>query len=92
MSEKLARQAGMMENDPELGGVFSDGELVDAESHLIGNKLWKIIRFTPREQQGIRSGSVTDVLLKRNVVTGATLMVRAAARPLLLSDSCRLGA
>lgn len=84
MPEKLARQAEMMEQNPELGGVFSDAELVNDASQPIDRRLWAGIDFMPREQKEFLEGQSARVLLKRNVVTGATLMVRASLRPLFL--------
>ncbi|MES2219513.1 MAG: glycosyltransferase family 2 protein [Acidobacteriota bacterium] len=83
MPEKLARQAEMMERDPDLGGVFSDAELVDENSQPLGIRLWNGINFTPDEQQKFKQGEEVPILLKRNVVTGATLMMRANLRPLI---------
>ncbi len=84
LSEKLARQAEVMERDPSLGGVFSDAELVDDQSQPIGKRLWASIGFTSREQRRFRGGQGVSVLLKKNVVTGATLMVRADLRSLFV--------
>jgi len=84
MPEKLARQAEMMENDPELGGVFSDAELMDVSSKRLGKQLWDSIQFGSGEQKQFQAGHGVDILLKRNVVTGATLMVRASRRPQFL--------
>lgn len=80
MPEKLALQAEMMERDPELGGVFSDAELIDAASRPFGKRLWASVPFTLPAQRRFQAGCGMDVLLKGNVVTGATLMVRASLR------------
>jgi len=80
LPEKLARQAEMLERDPALGGVFSDAELVDDKSRLIGKRLWQVGFFTAGRQKSFSVGSGASVLLNRNVVAGATLMVRAALR------------
>lgn len=82
MPEKLARQAERFERDPALGGVFSDAELVDDKSQPVGIRLWVGFRFPPRQQKKFREGGAVDVLLKWNVVTGATLMIRASLRPI----------
>jgi glycosyltransferase involved in cell wall biosynthesis len=84
LPEKLARELAIMESDPSLGGVFCDGELIDASSHPIGKRLWTNVFFTPREQGRFQSGCGVEVLLKRNVVTGATFMFRARLRPLFM--------
>jgi glycosyltransferase involved in cell wall biosynthesis len=84
LPEKLARELAVLESDASLGGVFSDAELIDAASRPIGKRLWANILFTPREQSRFRSGHGAEVFLKRNVVTGATLMFRANLRPLFM--------
>ncbi len=82
LPEKLARQAEMMERDPTLGGVFSDAHLVDDRSLLLGKRLWQVGLFTAGRQKKFRTGKAASVLLGRNVVLGATLMIR--------SDLCHL--
>lgn len=80
MPEKLARQSAMFERDPALGGVFSDAELVDAQSRPLNTRLWAGFDFPPREQKRFQQGEEVAVLLRRNVVTGATFMFRADLR------------
>jgi glycosyltransferase involved in cell wall biosynthesis len=84
MPQRLARQAERMEQNLALGGVFSDAELIDDASRLIGKRLWSNIFFSPDDQKQFQAGHETDELLKRMVVTGATVMVRASVRPLFL--------
>ncbi len=82
MPDKLERQAAMFERDPALGGVFSDAEVVDENSQPIGVRLWEGFRFPPAHQDRFRKEGAVSVLLKWNVVTGATLMIRADLRDL----------
>jgi glycosyltransferase involved in cell wall biosynthesis len=82
LPEKLALQAEMMERDPALGGLFSDAELIDATSALLGKRLWQNIEFTPARQQQFREGHETEVFLRKMAVTGATMMIRANLRSL----------
>lgn len=82
MPEKLARQAELLERDPELGGVFSDALLISEGSQPLGKQLWESIFFTLREQEMFKAGRAAAVLINKNVVTGATLMFRASMRPL----------
>ncbi len=84
MAEKLACQAEMMESDAELGGVFSDAQLVDDRSNPLNERLWRKIGFTPGEQTLFQKGQSTAILTGKNVVTGATLMVRASLLPRFL--------
>ncbi len=81
LPEKLARQLAILESDPSLGGVFSDAELIDASSKPVGKRLWTTFLFTPRDQSRFQAGLWAEVMLKGNVVTGATLMFRASLRP-----------
>jgi glycosyltransferase involved in cell wall biosynthesis len=84
LPEKLARELAVLESDASLGGVFSDAELIDDASRLSGKRLWENVLFTAGEQDRLQSGHGADVFLKRNVVTGATLMFRASLRPLFM--------
>lgn len=84
MPEKLARQADVMENDPELGGVFSDGEVVDDRSEPLSKRVWQSAGFSCDEQRSFRRGQSTAILTRKNVVTGTTLTIRASLLPLLL--------
>lgn len=84
MPEKLALQADLLERDPELGGVFSDAQLISDGSQPLGKKLWESIFFTRREQELFKAGRAAAILINKNVVTGATLMLRASMRPLFL--------
>ena len=71
----------------DAGAVFSDARLMDADSHLIGKTLWNSIGFNnPRGVfHGIsgRDRRISE-LLRRNVVTGATAMIRADCRKVIL--------
>lgn len=79
--EKLAVQWAQLSADPEAGGVFTDGYLIDDSGARLGPRLWAEVHYFPRDA----AGRVEDpVLLRHNVVTGATLMFRTELRTLLL--------
>jgi glycosyltransferase involved in cell wall biosynthesis len=83
LPSKLAVLSELLCGDSKLGGVFSDGELIDDNSREIGRGLWETFGFgSLRQREFQRDASAT--LLKQVIVTGATLMVRARARPLFL--------
>jgi hypothetical protein len=67
------------------GGVFSDGLLMNENSQLTGGSLWDVNRFAgfARGRIGARDEAVS-ILLRHNVVTGATLIFRTALREVLL--------
>src|SRR5690606_13712854 len=70
--------------DPEAAAVFSDAHLVDRSLRPMGALLSEAVGFTPRQQHRARSRGMFDILVKRNVVTGATLAFRSTFRNLLL--------
>ena len=81
---KLARIEQAFAEEPQLGFVFSDAVLIDAESHRLRRRLWKAIGFSRRLQRQVDGGRAVEVLVKRNVVTGATMAFRAVHRDILL--------
>ena len=84
LPEKLARTEAVFDASPEVGLVFSDGAVVDAELRPLGHRLWQAFLFKPRLQRRLREGRATEVLLKYNVVTGATMAFRSRHIPLIL--------
>jgi len=76
---KLERLAGVLNENPFLGGVFSDANLIDGNSRPMGIRLFTRHKFTNVKQQAFVSNP-TSMLLKHDVVTGATLMFRSNLR------------
>lgn len=77
--DKLETLATALEAPGTLA-VFSDAEVVDAALAPLGYTMWQRVRFTPREQERLKSGEGFAVLLKHAVVTGATLAIKANLR------------
>jgi glycosyltransferase involved in cell wall biosynthesis len=72
--------------DPALQLLFTDATLIDAEGAVApGARLWDRTGFTPRRRRAFARDPL-GVLLRRTVVTGATMAVRRdlldAMRPL----------
>ena len=84
LPEKLAVIAAEFERRPELGLVFTDAEIVDSDLRPTGECLLKRIRMTDAERQSILGGQGFYTLLKRNLVTGATMAFRAEWKSLVL--------
>ena len=82
--DKLLQIERFLAAAPETAAVFSDAEMVDAELRPLGYRLWQSLRLTRFQQNRIRNGAAIEVLLKCNVVTGATLAFRSQFRPQLL--------
>jgi hypothetical protein len=74
-------------DDPDVGMAFTDAEVIDDRGNLVGRRLWESVPFAASEQRRMRSGRARDVLLRRNVVTGATMAFRASYRSLVLPIS-----
>jgi len=70
--------------NPPLGLVFSDAEVVDAKKRPLDFRLWQQVRFTGDLQRRVRRGDGFRVILKNNVVTGATMAFSRRYLDLLL--------
>ena len=69
---------------PETGAVFTDAGTMDENADPLGYSLWESIRFNKKEQAKVADGRAPDVLLKHDVVTGATMAFRASCRQIAL--------
>lgn len=78
-ANKLQRLSEILALNPFLGGVFSDADLIDEDSQPIGTRLFARHRFTPGKQWSFLCDPVS-MLLKHDVITGATLMFRTSLR------------
>ena len=82
---RLARMAGIFEARPELLLLHTDARLVDEELRSLGSTLFQALEVQPGELEAIARGDAFEVLLRRNLVTGATTVFRrnllAAALP-----------
>src|SRR5262245_1723771 len=81
---KLATLSQRMRNKPDLGFIFSDANLVDAELKALNGTAWQSIQLSPRKQQLIASGNAHRVFLSQYVATGATMMIRSGFRSFFL--------
>lgn len=80
LPQKLERLSACLIDNPFLGGVFSDAELIDGNGRRAGGTLFERHKFTSAKQRSF-VGCPTATLLKHDVVTGATLMFRSSIRP-----------
>ncbi len=78
LPEKLSRMAAEFAQAPEVGLVFSDLEVVDKELQPLGFNAWQShwVDFGLKEQRRFKQGKALDVLLTRNVITGAGAVFR----------------
>ena len=52
--------------------VFGDADLIDAQGQPLGMTLFDGLSLKNSERKGIEAGQAIEVLIKRNIVTGAT--------------------
>ncbi len=76
MPGKLDTLAAAFTADPELLLAHSDARLVDADGAPLGLSLLDALEATAGERAGLAAGAALTVLLRRNLVTGATVMLR----------------
>jgi glycosyltransferase involved in cell wall biosynthesis len=82
---KLRRFGETLAANPAVRLLFSDADAIDAGGRLLGYRLWQAVGFSPAEVRAANAGRLFQSLLRRNVVTGATLMFHAGLRDLVLS-------
>ena len=70
--------------NPNLGVVFTDAEICDENAEPLGYRLWKSIGLTPSYQTQLLRGKAFEVILRQNVVTGATMAFSSRFKSLLL--------
>ncbi|MGI8668406.1 MAG: glycosyltransferase family 2 protein [Aridibacter sp.] len=75
LPEKIAVIEEVFAANSDVGLVFSDAALIDEKGKLLKSNLWDFT-FTKRERNYLNNGKSLEVLLKRNVVTGATTAFR----------------
>lgn len=81
---KVAAIRRAFREHPAVGLVFSDADTIDARGMRLGYRLFDAIGFTRSDRRRVRRGRIRDVLLRRHVVTGATLAFRAEYTDLIL--------
>lgn len=84
MPHKTRRMLESAAARPEVGLWFSDAVMVDSQRKPLGYRLWEAICLTRRDRSQLERGQLTDVLLRRNVVSGLTVALRAEYREMIL--------
>lgn len=74
--DKLAELVPLFYRDPELLFVFTDSRLVNAEGEALGLTSFQALAVSTKEKAAISSGNASEVLLRRNLATGATVLLR----------------
>jgi len=81
---KLERMISVFKNYSKIGYLFSNAIIVDEKLQNSSFTIWERISFNFRQRKEYKQGQQLKVLLKHNVVTGATIAFRAELRKLIL--------
>ena len=76
VATKLEQLSEMFDENKKLLLVFTDSRLVDAEGHPLGLTSFEALSVSSWEKAAFESQQGTQVFLKRNLATGATMMLR----------------
>ena len=80
--DKLQISVQALAEDHKAGYVFSDAIIIDEMGEIIHHSLWEQVVFDQRRRGKFSLGPMdqVEVLLKGNVVTGATMALRASLK------------
>lgn len=78
---RLRRMVDEFAQRPDLLLLHSDASLVGAAREPLGLSLFDALEVTRHERTSIHEGRAFDVLLRRNLVTGATTVFRRSLLP-----------
>ena len=90
-AEKLSVIERRFREDPGVGLVFSDADLVDAALSPVGARLWARVGFDSRRRHLWRTRGALTALVPGRIVTGATMAFRATFRALVLPTPDGIG-
>ncbi|MDH6423825.1 glycosyltransferase family 2 protein [Aurantimicrobium minutum] len=74
--DKLEKLVPLFEKDPKLLFVFTDSRLVDAAGKPLGVTSFQALVVSETERTAVTSGNSQAVFLRRNLATGATVLLR----------------
>lgn len=82
--QKVARMMAVFDSRTEVDLLFSDADLVHEDLSPVGYTIWQSIEFHAERRRMVREGRFFELLMNRNVVTGATAAIRSRIRELIL--------
>jgi glycosyltransferase involved in cell wall biosynthesis len=84
LPQKIAAMMRPFLADDEIGLVFSDALVTDSQLNRLGQTAWGTFRLRKRGQRALRGPEALSFLIRRNVVTGATVAFRKTSRAWVL--------
>jgi glycosyltransferase involved in cell wall biosynthesis len=86
-TNKIEKIVAAFAQNLEAGYVFSNAELVNEDLTPLGCTLWESLKFDNLLKEYSNHNAQAQVLLKRNLVWGATLALRSSIRHVVLPIS-----
>ena len=83
VENKIECQVDVLDANPNIGMVFSNGTVTDGKLQSRGYDLWQALEFSAREQQMVSNNQAAEVFLRRWVAAGTTMAFRSSYRALL---------
>jgi Glycosyl transferase family 2 len=84
LPQKLATLEAKFAEQPDVGLLFSDAEVVTEDLSPVGYSLWEKLELKRAELESVSSGRGFQSLLQGATVTGATMAFRSRYRSLVL--------
>ncbi|HGM6067310.1 TPA: glycosyltransferase family 2 protein [Stenotrophomonas maltophilia] len=84
--DKLQRFCAEFDARPELLALHSDAQLIDEEGKPLHQLLFAALRYTPADRARMHAGDGFQLMLKRNLMTGAAMAFRRS----ILTDALPL--
>jgi glycosyltransferase involved in cell wall biosynthesis len=84
LPHKLATIVELFLKRPDVGYIFSNALVVDEKLFPLGYTMWGSVLFTTHQRRSFKNGYQLEILLKYNVVTGATMAFRKNIKDLIL--------
>lgn len=75
-NDKLEVMASQFRQDDSLMLLHSDARLIDEKGSSTEHGLFELLELSDQERRAVRAGDAFGVLLRRNIVTGATAAMR----------------
>lgn len=74
--DRISRSLQQFDSRAELDLLFSDARIVDAAGEPFGPSLFATLEMSASDLKAVHDGRAFELLLKRNLATGATVMFR----------------
>ncbi len=75
-ADKVSRFCAEFDARPDLLALHCDAELIDGDGKALGKRLFRSLGIGERELRRMHQGDAFNLLLKRNMVTGAAMAIR----------------